>query len=391
MREAVIVSGARTPIGKAPRGTLNTVRADDLGGLVIREAIARAPGLEPAAIDDVVLGCAFPEGEQGSNVARLCCALAGLPPSVRAMTINRFCSSGLQAIAIAAQQILSGAAEVCVAGGIESMSRVYSNFKMAPNPDLMARAPGHYMAMGHTAEEVARRFEVGREEQDAFGYESHRRAAAAIESGRFAEETVPVVFERHQLDEGRPVARSVTFERDEGVRADANLESMAKLRPAFGTSGTVTAGNSSQMSDGAAAVVVMSAERADRLGLKPKALFRGFATAGCEPEIMGIGPALAVPKLLKQTGVRLEDVDLVELNEAFASQSLAVIRQLGLDHARVNVNGGAIALGHPLGATGARQTVTLLHEAARRRARYGIVTMCIGGGMGAAGLYEFVN
>jgi acetyl-CoA acyltransferase len=244
------------------------------------------------------------------------------------------------------------------------------------------------MAMGHTAEEVARRFGVGRDEQDAFGYESHRRAAAAIDGGRFAEETVPVVFERHELEEGRPLARCVTFERDEGVRPDANLESMAKLRPAFGTSGTVTAGNSSQMSDGAAALVVMSAERADRLGLKPKALFRGFVTAGCEPEVMGMGPALAVPKLLKRTGVKLEDVDLIELNEAFASQSLAVIRQLGLDQARVNVNGGAIALGHPLGATGARQTVTILHEAARRNARYGIVTMCIGGGMGAAGLFE---
>jgi len=384
------VSGVRTPIGKAPRGTLAAVRPDDLGGLVIKEAIRRAPGLDPAEVDDVVMGCAVPEGEQGWNVARLCCAIAGLPPSVSAMTVNRFCSSGLQAIAIAAQQVATGQSDVCVAGGVESMSRVYSNMKVAPNPGLIEQAPAHYMAMGHTAEEVARRFGVSREDQDAFGHESHRRAAAAIESGRFADETVRVVFDRHALQDGRAVSQSVTFERDEGVRFDADLAAMAKLRPAFGVAGTVTAGNSSQMSDGAAAVVVMSAERADRLGLRPQAHFRGFATAGCEPEVMGIGPALAVPKLLAKTGVRLEEVGLIELNEAFASQSLAVIRQLGLDPARVNVNGGAIALGHPLGATGARQTVTLVHEAARRTARYGVVTMCIGGGMGAAGLYEFV-
>ena len=391
MREAVIVSGVRTAIGKAPRGTLAAVRPDDLAAAVIKEAIARAPGLAPEQVEDVILGCAIPEGEQGMNFARLAGALAGLPNSVSAMTVNRYCSSGLQAIAIAAQHIQSGMADVCVAGGSESMSRVYSNVKMAPNPTLVDQAPAHYMGMGHTAEAVASRFGVGREEQDAFSLESHRRAAAAISEGRFKDEVLPINFQRYSLKNGKAVAEPVTFDTDEGVRHDANLESMARLRPAFGVTGSVTAGNSSQMSDGAAAVVIMSGEKAQELGLRPRAIFRGFVTTGCDPEIMGIGPALAVPKLLRKTGMRLQDIDLVELNEAFASQSVYVIRELGLDPAKVNVNGGAIALGHPLGATGARQTVTIINEAARRKDRYGIVTMCIGGGMGAAGLYEFVH
>jgi acetyl-CoA acyltransferase len=391
MRDAVIVAGARTAIGKAPRGTLATVRPDELGGLVIREAVRRAEGLDPAQIDDVVMGCAVPEGEQGMILARISSALAGLPNTVSAMTVNRYCSSSLQAIAIAAQQIQTGMAEVCVAGGAESMSRVYTNWKVAPNPTLMAQAPSHYMGMGHTAEQVAHRFNISREDQDQFGVISHQKTAAAIQAGKFRDETVPITFQRHSLRKGKAGAEEVTFDTDEGVRYDASLESMAKLKPAFGLSGTVTAATSSQMSDGAAAVVLMSAERAQQLNLKPQAIFRGFVTVGCDPDVMGIGPALAVPKLLAKTGMKLEDIDLIELNEAFASQALYVMRTLELDPERVNVNGGAIALGHPLGATGARQTVTIINEAKRRKARYGIVTMCIGGGQGAAGLFEFVQ
>ncbi len=389
MREAVIVSGVRTAIGKAPRGTLAAVRPDDLAGMVVAEAVRRTRGLDPAQVDDLVLGCAIPEGEQGLNVARQVGALAGLPAGVSAMTVNRYCSSGLQAIAIAANQIRSGMADICLAGGVESMSRVFTNVKVAPNPTLMEQAPAYYMGMGHTAEEVARRYDIAREDQDVYGLESHRRAAAAIAEGRFRDEIMPVVFRRHALVNGQVVAQEICFDTDEGVRTDANLEAMNKLKPAFGVTGSVTAGNSSQMSDGAAALVIMSDDRAEELGLRPRAVFRGFVTTGCQPELMGIGPALAVPKLLKKVGLRLEDIDLIELNEAFASQTLYVIRTLGLNPARVNVSGGAIALGHPLGATGARQTVTLMHEAARRKARYGIVTMCIGGGMGAAGLFEF--
>jgi len=338
-----------------------------------------------------VLGCSVPEGEQGTNVARIARALAGLPNSVSAVTVNRFCSSGLQAIAIAAQQIATGMADVCVAGGTESMSRVFANVQPAPNPRLVRESPEHYIGMGQTAEEVARRYGITREAQDAFSLESHRRAAAAIEAGRFVDEIVPVTWTQHRLEAGRPVAESRTFAKDEGVRTDASIESMSRLRPAFGSAGTVTAANSSQMSDGAAAVVIMSRARAARLGLRPLAIFRGFATAGCDPEVMGVGPVLAVPKLLQRTGIRLHDVDLIELNEAFASQAVHVMRSLELDPARVNVNGGAIAMGHPLGATGARLTVSLMHEAARRKCRYGIVTMCIGGGMGAAGLFEFTD
>jgi acetyl-CoA acyltransferase len=391
MRDAVVVSGVRTAVGKAPKGTLAEVRPDDLAAGAIREAVRRAEGLEPEEIDDLVLGCAVPEGEQGLNVARVAAARAGLPNSVSAATVNRYCASSLQAIAMAAQQIQTGMADVCVAGGVESMSRVYSAIKVAPNPALMEQAPAHYMGMGHTAEEVARRYGVSREDQDKASLESHRRAADAIRAGRFKEEILPVEFERVRLKGTRVVREKVKFDTDEGVRFDANLEAMSKLRPAFGVTGTVTAGNSSQMSDGAAAVVLMSAERAASLGLKPKAIFRGFVTTGCDPDIMGMGPALAVPKLLAKTGVRLQDIDLIELNEAFASQYVQVIRELDLDPERVNVNGGAIALGHPLGATGARQTVTIMNEAARRGARYGIVTMCVGGGMGAAGLFEFTT
>jgi acetyl-CoA acyltransferase len=370
---------------------LAAVRPEDLGALVIREALRRAEGLDPERVDDVVMGCAVPEGEQGLNVARICSVMSGLPNSVSAMTVNRYCSSGLQAIAIAAQQIAGGMADVCVAGGVESMSRVYSNWKVAPNPTLVASAPAHYMGMGHTAEQVAERFNISREDQDRFGLQSHQRSAAAIQEGRFRDEIVPVMFERHSLRDGRVVCQEGLFDTDEGVRFDANLESMSKLKPAFNLTGTVTAGTSSQMSDGAAAVVIMEAGIAAQLGLKPRAIFRGFVTTGCDPDIMGIGPALAVPKLLEKTGMKLDDIDLIELNEAFASQSLYVIRTLGLDPDKVNVNGGAIALGHPLGATGARQTVTIMNEAARRGARYGIVTMCIGGGQGAAGLFEFAN
>ncbi|WP_324670231.1 acetyl-CoA C-acyltransferase [Geochorda subterranea] len=378
MQDAVIVAAVRTPVGKARKGSLAHVRADDLAAVAIRAAVERVPGLDPAEIDDVILGCAMPEADQGMNVARIAALRAGLPAEVPAVTINRFCSSGLQSIAMAAERIMVGQADVIVAGGVESMSRVpMMGFKPSPNPYLVDHRPEVYMAMGHTAEEVARRYDVRREDQDAFALESHRRAAAAIDAGRFREETVPV-----PLEDGR------LFEVDEGVRRDTSMEALAALRPAFMEGGTVTAGNSSQMSDGAAAAVVMSARRAEALGLRPLALYRGFAVAGVAPEIMGIGPVEAVPRLLRRAGVRLEDVELVELNEAFAAQALAVIRGLELDPARVNVNGGAIALGHPLGATGAKLTATLLHEMRRRGARYGVVTMCIGGGMGAAGLFE---
>ncbi len=378
MQDAVIVAAVRTPVGKARKGSLAHVRADDLAAVAIRAAVERVPGLDPAEIDDVMLGCAMPEADQGMNVARIAALRAGLPAEVPAVTINRFCSSGLQSIAMAAERIMVGQADVIVAGGVESMSRVpMMGFKPSPNPYLVDHRPEVYMAMGHTAEEVARRYGVRREDQDAFALESHRRAAAALDAGRFREETVPV-----PLEDGR------LFEVDEGVRRDTSMEALAALRPAFMEGGTVTAGNSSQMSDGAAAAVVMSARRAEQLGLRPLAVYRGFAVAGVAPEIMGIGPVEAVPRLLRRAGVRLQDVELVELNEAFAAQALAVIRGLELDPARVNVNGGAIALGHPLGATGAKLTATLLHEMRRRGTRLGVVTMCIGGGMGAAGLFE---
>lgn len=392
MRDAVIVAGVRTPIGRAHKGTLKDVRPDDLAAVVIKEAIARAPGVTADTIDDVIFGCAMPEGEQGLNVARIAAVLAGLPTSVPGFTVNRFCSSGLQAIALAAERIMLGQADVIVAGGVESMSRVpMTGFKPSPNPELVRSAPEVYMGMGLTAERVAEKYGVSREDQDAFALESHRRAAAAIDSGKFKDEIVPVEVKRTTFDGKRAVTETVTFDTDEGVRRDTSLEALANLRPAFKQGGTVTPGNASQVSDGAAAVVVMSAEKAAELGLAPMAVYRSFAVAGVDPDVMGIGPVGAVPKALKLAGIGLDDVDLIELNEAFAAQALPVMRELGMDHDKVNVNGGAIALGHPLGCTGARQTVTMMYEAARRGARYGLVTMCIGGGMGAAGVFEFVN
>jgi acetyl-CoA acyltransferase len=389
MREAVIVTAVRSAVGKAPKGALKDARPDELAAQVIRQAVERTPGLDPREVDDVILGCAMPEGEQGLNVARVAALRAGLPDSVPGVTVNRFCASGLQAIAMAAERILAGWAEVVVAGGTESMSLIpMTGWKFAPHPDLVEAWPDVYLSMGNTAEVVARRFHVSREDQDRWGLRSHQRAAAAIREGRFREEIVPVRVRRWEEDGGAPRARELVFEVDEGVRFDTSLEALAKLKPAFAKDGTVTAGNASQTSDGAAACVVMSSRKAEALGLRPLGVFRSFAVAGVPPEIMGVGPVEAVPKALRLAGIRLQDVDLIELNEAFASQTLAVIRRLELDPERVNPNGGAIALGHPLGCTGAKLTATLLHEMRRRQARYGVVTMCVGGGMGAAGVFE---
>lgn len=389
MRDAVIVSAVRTAIGKAPRGALRDTRPDELAAAVIREAVRRVSGLDPAAVEDVILGCALPEAEQGLNMARVAALRAGLPVTTCGQTINRFCSSGLQAIALASYEVMTGQVEVAVAGGVESMSLVpMRGNKYAPNPHLAGEWPDVYLSMGLTAENVARRFEVSREDQDAFSLRSHARAAAAIAAGRFTDEVLPLAVRRWEDGDGRPASRELTFAADEGVRADTSLERLAALPPVFAKGGVVTAGNSSQTSDGAAAVVVMSAETAERLRLQPLGIFRSFAVAGVPPEIMGIGPVEAVPKALRQAGVRLQDVDVIELNEAFASQAVAVARRLDLDEARLNPNGGAIALGHPLGCSGARITVTMLHELARRGARYGVATMCIGGGMGAAGVFE---
>ncbi|MEW6032896.1 MAG: acetyl-CoA C-acyltransferase [Bacillota bacterium] len=390
MREAVIVSAVRTAVGKAPRGTLRRTRPEEMAAVAIKEAVARAKGLEPGEIDDVILGCAFPEAEQGMNVARIALLRAGLPVGVCGQTVNRFCSSGLQAIALGAQAVMCGWAEVVVAGGVESMSLVpMGGNKMAPNPYLIENFPEVYLGMGLTAEEVAERYGVSREDQDLFATESHRKAAAAIKDGKFKDEIVPLkVVQKEIGPDGKVVAKEIVFDTDEGVRPDTNPEVLAKLRPAFKQNGTVTAGNSSQTSDAAAAVVVMSAEKAGRLGCKPLAYFRSFAVGGVDPDVMGIGPVEAIPKALKYAGVTLGDIDVIELNEAFAAQALAVVRKLGLDPAKVNLNGGAIALGHPLGCTGAKLTVTLLGEMARRKARWGLVSMCIGGGMGAAGVLE---
>ncbi len=390
MREAVIVSGARTAVGKAPRGTLRTTRPEEMAAVVIKEAVARAKGLDPAEIDDVVLGCAFPEAEQGMNVARVALLRAGLPVTACGQTVNRFCSSGLQAIAIGASSIMAGWTDVVVGGGVESMSLVpMGGNKLAPNPYLIGNFPEVYMGMGLTAEEVAERYKVTREDQDQFAVASHQKAAAAIKDGKFKDEVVPLkVVQKEVRPDGKVEAREFTFDTDEGVRPDTSLEGLAKLRPAFKNNGTVTAGNSSQTSDAAAAVVIMEVSKAAKLGLKPLAVFRSFAVGGVAPDIMGVGPVEAVPKALKSAGLKLGDIDLFELNEAFAAQSVAVIRTLGIDPAKVNPNGGAVALGHPLGCTGAKLTVTLLNEMARRKARYGVVTMCIGGGMGAAGVFE---
>lgn len=390
MEEAVIVSAVRTAVGRGRRGTLAGTRAEDLGKTVLQAAVDRVPGLERTEVDDVVLGCAMPEGEQGLNVARLISLYAGFPVSVPAITINRFCSSGLQAIAFAAERIMLGYAETVVAGGVESMSRVpMTGFKLSPHPDLLEAMPEAYMSMGHTAERVAKRFGVTREDQDRYAYESHRKAARAIADGKFAGEIVPVATVRTGYDPQRgPWREPVAFDTDECVRPDTTLEALAKLKPSFSASGTVTAGNTSPVSDGAAALVVMSRSKAQRLGLTPLAAFRAFAVAGVEPEVMGIGPVEAIPKALRMAGLSKDDIDLFEINEAFAAQVIPIVRRLELDDGKVNVNGGAIALGHPLGCTGAKLTATLIHELRRRGGGYGVVSMCVGGGMGAAGVYE---
>ncbi len=390
MRDAVIVSAVRTAVGKAPKGTLRNTRPDEMGAAVIKEAMARVPGLDGAAIDDVIMGCAMPEAEQGMNVARAAAIRAGLPVETSAMTINRFCSSGLQAIAMAADRIRGGGADVIVAGGLETMSMIpMGGHTIRPNPYLVEHYPDFYLNMGLATENVARKYEVSREEQDAFALRSHERAAAALKEGRFKDEIVPLTVSVEDLDaKGRKQTKSITFDTDEGVRFDANTEGLAKLRPAFHVKGTITAGNASQMSDGAAAAIIMSAEKAQELGVKPLARFVAYATAGCPPEEMGIGPVYAIPKVLKLAGLTLDQIDVFELNEAFAAQSLAVIKTLGLDAGRVNVNGGAIALGHPLGCTGAKLTASIIRELERRNGRYGMVTMCVGGGMGAAGIIE---
>src|SRR5688500_14779813 len=390
MREAVIVSAVRTAVGKAPKGTLRTTRPDEMGAAVIKEAVGRVEGLATAEIEDVIMGCAMPEAEQGMNVARAAAIRAGLPVETSAMTINRFCSSGLQSIAMAADRIKSGSAEVIGAGGLETMSMMpMGGHIIRPNPYLAEHCPDFYLSMGLATENVARKYEVSRDEQDEFALRSHTRAAAALDAGKFKEETVALNVVLEELDEqGKKQRRDVVFDKDEGVRRDTSAEGLAKLKPAFHVKGTITAGNASQMSDGAAAAIVMSDSRARELGAKPMARFVAYATAGCPPEEMGIGPVFAIPKVLKLAGLTLNDIDLIELNEAFAAQSLAVIKTLGLDPEKVNVNGGAIALGHPLGCTGAKLTASILRELERRNGRYGMVTMCVGGGMGAAGIFE---
>ncbi|WP_421658279.1 thiolase family protein [Leptothermofonsia sp. ETS-13] len=389
MKEAYIVSSVRTAVGKAPRGTLRNMRPDDMGAIAVKAAIDKVNGLQPEQIDDIIMGCAFPEAEQGFNLGRVIAQRVGLPPTVAGCTVNRFCASGLQTIAMATQAIETGQAEVIIAGGAESMSLIpMGGHVMVPNPELMADAPQAYCTMGLTAENVAQQFQVSREDQDAFALRSHQRAIAAIEAGRFDEEIIPIPVSETLYIDGKPQAVKTIFHVDEGPRADTSLEALAKLPPVFRVGGTVTAGNSSQMSDGAAATIVMSKRMVDELGIEPMGRLIGFAVAGVPPEIMGMGPVEAVPKVLKQVGLSLDDIGLIELNEAFAAQSLAVIRKLGLNEDILNVNGGAIALGHPLGMTGAKLTATILHEMKRRSIRYGLVTMCVGGGMGAAGVIE---
>ncbi|MCL6439159.1 MAG: acetyl-CoA C-acyltransferase [Rubrobacteraceae bacterium] len=389
MKEAVIVSGARTAVGRAPRGTLREMHPVDLAAAPIRAAVDRAEGLDPQEIEDVIYGCAMPEGTQGYNIARLAAMRAGLPESVPAQTVNRFCSSGLQTIAIAAERIMVGHATTIVAGGVEHMSSTLEMPNFAPNPALVETNPAVYMGMGLTAEQVAREFGVSREDQDEFALRSHTLAAKAVDSGLFDEEIVPLEVSFSWVDDDGEVRhQKTTFRRDEGPRRDTSAEALAKLKPVFQQGGTVTAGNSSQRSDGAAAVVVMEREEAERRGLEPLARFLGFAVGGVRPEVMGIGPTVAIPKVLKQVGLSLDQIDLIEFNEAFAAQALAVIREVGLDLEKTNVNGGAIALGHPMGATGTKLTIQLIHEMKRRGSRYGMVTMCIGGGMGAAGVFE---
>ncbi|ALC84576.1 acetyl-CoA acetyltransferase [Bacillus sp. FJAT-22090] len=391
MREAVIVAGARTPVGKAKKGSLATVRPDDFGALVVKETLNRAGGYD-GPIDDLILGCAMPEAEQGMNVARNIGALAGLPDTTPAITVNRFCSSGLQSIAYAAERIMLGHSEAIIAGGVESMSMVpMMGTTIRPNARLAETAPQYYMGMGHTAEQVANKYGVSREDQDAFAVRSHERAAAAIAAGKFSDDIVPVEVVKHYIDENNKAqVKKFLFEMDEGVREGTTVETLAKLRPAFNVRGSVTAGNASQTSDGAGAVLVMDREVAEAQGLKPLAKFRSFAVGGVPPEVMGIGPIVAVPKALKLAGLSVEDIDIWEINEAFASQSLQVVRHLGIDIDKVNVNGGAIALGHPLGATGTILTLKMMSELRRQGKQFGVVTMCIGGGMGAAGVFELL-
>jgi len=393
MREAVIVSAVRTAVGKAPKGTLRATRPDDLGAVAIKGALERVPQLDKREIEDVIIGCAMPEGEQGMNVARTCSLIAGVPIESAAMTVNRYCASGLQSIALAAERIRGGSADVIVAGGTESMSMIpFGGNKISINPWVMENYPDSMLSMGLTAERVARHYNISREEADQFALASHQKALAAQASGKFADEIVPVpVTFVTPNGKAKPEKTEIEFKQDEGPRADTSFEALSKLKAVFHAKGTVTAGNSSQTSDGAAAAIVMSDERAKALGLKPLARFVSFAYAGCLPEEMGVGPVYAVPKALKLAGLNLDQIDVIELNEAFAAQSLAVIKTLGLDPAKVNVNGGAIALGHPLGCTGAKLTATILREMKRRNAKYGMVTMCVGGGMGAAGIFEAIR
>jgi acetyl-CoA acyltransferase len=390
MREAVIVSIARTPVGRAKKGSFVHTRAEDLGKTVLEAVIDRAPGVKKEDVEDVIIGCAMPEGEQGLNFARIMSMYAGFPSTVPALTVNRFCSSGLQSIAFAAERIMVGGADVIIAGGVESMSHVpMTGFKPSPHPTIVDEMPDVYIGMGHTAENVSARFGISREDQDRFAASSHAKAAKAIQTGAFNEETVPVKTSLKGFgDNGKPWEKPITVETDEGVRPDTTVEGLGKLKPAFKMSGTVTAGNASQMSDGAAAALIMSREKAEELGLKPLASFKSFALAGVDPDIMGVGPVEAIPKALQRAGLKIEDVKLFEINEAFASQCLHVIRELNIDESIVNVNGGGIALGHPLGCTGTKLTASLIYELRRRGGGHGVVSMCIGGGMGAAGVFE---
>ncbi|HTG16025.1 MAG TPA: acetyl-CoA C-acyltransferase [Blastocatellia bacterium] len=391
MKNAVIVSAVRTAVGKAPRGTLKDTRPDDMAAAAMKAAMERAP-IDPAMVEDVIVGCANPEAESGMNVARQAAWLAGIPKEASAVTINRFCSSGLQAIAFAAERVMCGWSDCIVAGGTETMSLIpMGGHNIRPNPTLVDSWPDFYLNMGLTAENLAKKYSISREEADAFSLRSHQKAADAIATGRFKDEVVPLQVKTIELDsKGKRSVKETVFDTDEGPRADTSMEALGKLRPAFHARGSVTAGNSSQMSDGGAAAVVMSSDRAKELGLKPLARFVAYATAGVSPDVMGIGPVFAVPKALKIAGLKLEDIDLIELNEAFAAQALSVIKELGINQDKVNVNGGAIALGHPLGCTGAKLTATILSEMRRRNARYGMVTMCVGGGMGAAGIFELL-
>ena len=392
MKEIVIASSVRTAVGKSGKGTLRATRPDDLAAVAIQGALDRVPQVDKNEIEDVIIGCATPEAEQGMNVARIASLRAGLPVEVSAVTINRFCSSGLQAIAMAAEGIIAGRADVMVAGGTESMSMIpMGGHKVSANPWLVGNYPDAYLSMGLTAERLAKRFGITREQADEFSFNSHKKAIAAIQAGKFEDEIVPVPVSFTTPNGSKPKRMEIVFKVDEGPRADTSMEALASLRPAFHAKGTVTAGNSSQTSDGAAAAVVMSADKAKQLGIKPLVRFVSFATAGYKPEEMGLGPVYAIPKALKQAGLKLEDIDVIELNEAFAAQALSVIKEGGLDPAKVNPNGGAVALGHPLGCTGAKLTATIIRELKRRNARYGLVTMCIGGGMGAAGIFENIQ